>query len=87
MPQLSDELRGAAVNYAARSGLINTEKEYHDSPDMGHYRIHKAIFHFLEIVPVEPRSFWDVFDLLGRLDPDQVHSPERIDHVLERWRG
>jgi hypothetical protein len=87
MEQLPEERRTAAVNYAAMNERINTEKEYYDSPDMGHYGIHKAIFRFLEIAPVEPRWFWVVYDVLGKLDPQQVHSPERIDHVLDRWKS
>ena len=87
MPQLSDERRNAVVRYAAQNERININKESPDGPDMGHYSIHKAIFRFLEIAPVEPRWFWVVYDVLGRVDPQQVHSPERIDHVLERWGG
>ena len=87
MPRLSDERRQMAVSFAAKNERINIKKEYYDSPDMGHYGIHEAIFRFFEIVPVEPRWFWIVYDLLGRLQPSQVHHPERIDHVLTRWKG
>jgi hypothetical protein len=87
MKRLSEDRRHAAVIYAARNERISTNKEDYDSPDMGHYGIHKAIFRLLEIAPVEPRWFWVVYDLLGRLDPSQVHSPERIDHILERWKA
>jgi hypothetical protein len=48
---------------------------------------HPAIFRFLEIAPVEPLWVWVVYDVLGRVDPQQACSPERIDHVLERWGG
>ena len=38
-------------------------------------------------LPSSLDGFWVVYDLLGRVDPQQVHRPERIDHVLERWGG
>jgi len=87
MPQLSDDRWGAAVHYAARNERINTNKDTVHGPDMGHYDIHNAIYRFLEIAPVEPRWAWAVYNILDRVDPQQVYSPERIDHVLERWSG
>ena len=86
MTEMTDERRAVIVGCAAKNERIDTEREYLDSPGMGHDTIHKAIFHFLEIAPIEPRWFWVVSDVLGRLVPGQVYRPERIDHVLDRWK-
>jgi hypothetical protein len=87
MSQLSDERQISAVYIAARNERINTNRDTYDGPDMGHYRIHNAIFRFLEIAPVEPRWFWVVSYVLDCLGPLQVDSPDpdRLDDVLERW--
>jgi hypothetical protein len=66
---------------------LHTEEDTEDSPDIGHYSIHHAIFHLLEIAPVEPRWMRCLYDLLDRLDPNQVASPQGIDHVLTRWKA
>ena len=54
-------------------------------PDMGHYSIHHAIFHLLEIAPVD--GYWQQFlyELLNELDFQQVAHPETIETALSRW--
>ena len=52
---------------------------------MGFMDIHRAIFRLLEIAPVSMGWVWVLYDLLDRLAPEQVATPEKIDHVLTRW--
>jgi hypothetical protein len=73
------------VYMSASNERLATEHEYEDSPDMGHYRIHKAIFGLLETAPVNYHWLRTLYHLLDHLDFKQVCSPERIDQVLARW--
>ena len=70
---------------SASNARLVTEYEYEDSPDMGHYGIHKSIFGLLETAPVNYLWLRTLYHLLDRLDFTQIHSAERIDHVLGRW--
>ena len=47
--------------------------------------IQQAIFRLLEIAPVSMEWVWVLYDLLDSLAPEQVATPEKIDHVLARW--
>jgi hypothetical protein len=73
------------IHMSASNARLVTEYEYSDSPDTGHYSIHKAIFGLLETAPVNLLSLRTLYHLLDKLDFQQVHAPERIDHVLGRW--
>ena len=65
----------------------NEDDDY--GPDMGHYRINKAIFRLLGIAPVEPAWLRTLDRLLWRLDFRHVVIPEQsrrhLDDVLARW--
>ncbi len=73
------------IYMSASNARIATEYEYDNSPDMGHYGIHKSIFELLEAAPVDYHWLRTLYHLLDHLDFQQVHVPERIDHVLGRW--
>jgi hypothetical protein len=62
-----------------------TNKDSDAGPDMGHYRIHHAIFRLLEIAPVEKHWLHVLHDLLDALNFRQVAHPENIQGVLARW--
>lgn len=74
------------IYYAARNPRLNRDGSNRHGPDMGHYSIHKAIFRLLEIAPTTMHMLRAIDDLLSRLNPDQVHHPEAIQHVLDRWK-
>ena len=86
MEGLSEKRRQEAFYEASCNERINIEVEYTDMPDLDHMRIHRAIFTALETAPVEPRWFWLLHGLLLNIGVTSVHSPTRIDHVLNRWR-
>jgi hypothetical protein len=73
------------IYMSALNARLVTEYENPDSPDVGHYAIHKAIFLLLEIAPVNYIWLRTLYHLLDHLDFQQVHSAERIDQVLARW--
>ncbi len=75
----------ALVHVSGKNERIGTEQDWVDSPDMGHYGIHKALFRLLAIAPLEKHWLRTLYDLLSHLDYQQVASPETIDNVLKRW--
>jgi hypothetical protein len=80
------EERWCRLVYLSRKNeRIGTEEEYPDSPDTGHYAIHKAIFRLLEIAPLEMRWLRALYDLLGELNFMQTHTPQATEPVLTRW--
>jgi hypothetical protein len=83
--QLQEDRWLHLIRISASNARLVTEYEYHDSPDLGHYRIHKSIVALLEKAPINYHSLRVLYDLLDKLDFQQVHAAERIDHVLERW--
>ena len=83
--QMPEERWGRLVSLSSKNERLVTEKHYDDSPDMGFMGIQQAIFRLLEIAPVSMKWVWVLYDLLDRLAPEQVASPEKIDHVLARW--
>lgn len=80
------EGRWATLLYVSRRNeRIGTEREYSDSPDMGHYGIHKAIFRLLEIAPVQISWIPLLYGVLDSLNFMQVRTPEAVEPVLKRW--
>ena len=70
---------------SAENERLVTEEESLDSPDWGFMGIQRAIFTLLEIAPVNMRWLNLSYHLLDNLNPQQVATPEKIDHVLARW--
>jgi hypothetical protein len=83
--QMSEERWCDLVSLSSKNERLITEEEHYDSPDMGFYSIQKAIFLLLEIAPLNMRWLRVLYDLLNKLAPEQVATPEKIDHVLARW--
>jgi hypothetical protein len=75
------------VVQSSRNERLNTDKSNFIGPDLGHFHIHNAIFHLLETAPVDETWLKALYYLLDKLDPDEVAHPERIDHVLSRWKS
>jgi len=73
------------IYLSASNTRLVTEYDYEDMPDMGHYDIHKSIFELLGTAPVDNNLLIVLYHLLDQLDPQCVHSPENLDHVLKRW--
>ena len=73
------------IYLSASNTRLVTEYDYEDMPDMGHYDIHKSIFELLGTAPVDNNLLIVLYHLLDQLDPQCVHSPENLDHVLKCW--
>ena len=73
------------IQTAARNERLNIDKATMDGPDLGLWRIQKAIFGFLETVPVTTHSAFAALDILNQLDTQHATWPDDIAHVLERW--
>lgn len=56
-----------------------------DKPDLGHYRIHKAIWTFVERAPFNDIMGQIVLNTLMRLNPQQVYLPGSVQTALDRW--
>ena len=82
---LAEERWRNLIYLSRKNERLVTEEDSHDMPDMGHYRIHHAIFRLLEIAPVH--SYWLIvlYGLLDQLDFQHVANPEAIEAVLSRW--
>jgi hypothetical protein len=64
---------------------LNDRRDSMSGPDLGHYRLHDAVYALLETAPTTEPWAEILYDLLYGLDPSLVARPERIDHVLTRW--
>jgi hypothetical protein len=73
------------IYLSRKNERLVTEEDSDDMPDMGHYSIHHAIFHLLEIAPVHNQWLHVLYGLLDQLDFQQVAHPETIEAVLSRW--
>jgi hypothetical protein len=83
---LDEERWGNLVYLSRKNERLVTNEDNDAGPDMGHYGIHHAIFHLLEIAPVEKRLWLHVlYGLLDQLDFQQVARPETIKTALSRW--
>jgi hypothetical protein len=85
LASIDEERWSRLVSVSSKNERINTEIDYHDSPDMEHYSIHKAIFRLLGIAPLEPAWLHVCYNLLVDLDFQQTATVENIDGVLARW--
>ena len=56
-----------------------------DKPDLGHYRIHRAIWTFVERAPFNDIMGQIVLNTLARLNPQQVYLPNSVQTALDRW--
>jgi hypothetical protein len=83
--QMPEERWCDLVSLSSENERLVTEKHYHDSPDLGFMGIQRAIFRLLEIAPVTIKWVWVLYRLLDKLAPQEVATPEKIDHVLARW--
>jgi hypothetical protein len=73
------------INRSSSNPRLNINNDSSDSPDMGHYRIHKALFSLLENAPTTSYALQTLYIVLTELEPDGLHWPDAIDHVLKRW--
>jgi hypothetical protein len=83
--QIPDECWWDLVSLSSKNERLITEQHYLDRPDLDFMDIQRAIFALLEIAPINMRWLWVLYDLLDNLAPQQVATPEKIDHVLARW--
>ncbi len=56
-----------------------------DKADLGHYRIQRAIWTFVERAPFNDIMGQIVLNTLVRLNPQQVYLPDSIQTALDRW--
>jgi hypothetical protein len=82
---LPEERWASLIATSAKNERLRTNEDSEAGPDMGHYRIHKAIFRLLEIAPVEPVWLRVLYDLLLNLNFIDVARPENLNGVLTRW--
>lgn len=73
------------VNLSRNNERLGRKEDTDDMPDVGHYRIHGAIFRLLEIAPLEIHWLRVLYRLLDQLDFQHVEHPETLDNVLPRW--
>ena len=82
---LAEERWRNLIYLSRKNERLVTEEDSDDMPDMGHYRIHHAIFKLLEIAPVHNHWLHVLYGLLDQLDFQHVAHPEKIEAVLSRW--
>jgi hypothetical protein len=82
---LAEERWRRLIYLSRKNERLVTKEDTDDMPDMGHYRIHHAIFHLLETAPVHNHWLHVLYGLLDQLDFLQVAHPETIETVLSRW--
>jgi hypothetical protein len=76
------------INYSAKNVRLKTDKSWKLMDYDYRFRsLHKSIFEMLETVPTTKHTLEAIYDLLFGLDPDQVHSPDELQHVIDRWRS
>lgn len=81
-----DEKRWAKfVILSSKNDRLRTNEDDDSGPDMGHYSIHRAIFHLLQIAPLDFMWVRVLWNLLFNLNFRHVYHPESIDAVLSRW--
>lgn len=67
---------------------INIDESDEHGPDLEAYGIHKEIYNLLRTAPVEQRWLWTLHELLSRIDPQAVHTPDADPQdALSRWSG
>jgi hypothetical protein len=71
---------------SSKNERLNIDESNRDCPDTGFWRIHWAIFHFLETAPVTSQSVHATWQLLNTLEPKHCARREEISHVIDRWR-
>jgi hypothetical protein len=86
---LADERWSTLIYLSRRNERLVTNEDSDAGPDLGHYRIHHAIFKLLEIAPVDKHWLHVLYALLDQLDFQQVAHPlarpETIKTALSRW--
>ncbi len=75
----------AMIYVSSGNERFNTKKDSRDSPDLDLWNIQKAIFGFLETVPVTKHSVHTTRHFLNGLHPEHTTWPTEISHVLKRW--
>jgi hypothetical protein len=78
------------VILSSKNERLKTEKDTFDSPDMGHFHIHEAIFQMLEIAPLTVRSLAHLYHFFLDVDFKALGAStanDKIDHVLARWHA
>lgn len=73
------------VQVSAKNERLNIDEGDMSGPDMGLWDMHRAIFGFLETVPVSSHSAHAAIDLLTALDPEHTSWPGILENVLPRW--
>ena len=88
--KIDDDRWCGLVSRSHLNERLNGEKEYDDSPDLGHYRIHKAILQLLETAPVSKHWVIALYYLIDSLDPAQcarIERSEQFASILSRWKA
>jgi len=83
---MDQDRRRHLIASSALNPRLTSRDDNEFGPDMGHWRLHDAIFEMLETASTSRRWAHTLNCLLSRLDPDHVRRPDEIDTVLERWR-
>jgi len=83
--RMPDERWLRLVSISCANERLVTNEPGEDMPDLGFMRIHDAIFGLLEVAPVQTSVAHILYRLLDSLNPWEVDSPKKIDHVLTRW--
>jgi hypothetical protein len=73
------------VALASDNKRIVTCEDTDDGPDMGHYRIQKAILELLKNAPLFAPVMHMLYNLLTTLDPFQTHGDGELEPTLARW--
>jgi len=86
LQKIEEKRRAHLIHVAAKNARINTDESNDGGPDLGYYRIHRAITHCFENVPVTQLWFRVLFQVLLSIDLQQVSPSEDIAATLNRWK-
>lgn len=71
--------------YCMDNPRLQQRRDSAEKTDTGHYRIHKALWWFVEHAPFNDILAQIILNTLARLNPEQVYSPDSIEATLDRW--
>jgi hypothetical protein len=84
--KIEEKRRAHLIHVAVKNARINIDRSDNSGPDLGHYRIQRAITHVFENAPVTRLWFWALYTVLENVDPYQVTRSEDIAAALARWK-
>jgi hypothetical protein len=71
--------------YCMDNPRLQQRRDTGEKTDIGHQRIHKAIWWFVEHAPFNDILAQIILNTLARLNPEQVYLPNSIQATLDRW--